>query len=108
VLLHKFLASAVSGIEWLTSRFGRFTPGKELRCPLDSKLGGPQSRSGRFGVEKNSIAFARIRKPDRPARSTVAVLPPTNRYGHQITVNTTASHFQFPQTFLEHIIGYFN
>jgi hypothetical protein len=28
-------------------------PGKELRYPLDRRLGGPQSRSGRGG-EKNS------------------------------------------------------
>jgi hypothetical protein len=30
------------------------TPGKEPRYPLDRRLGGPQSRSGRDGKEKNS------------------------------------------------------
>jgi hypothetical protein len=29
-------------------------PGKEPRYPLDRRLGGPQSRSGRSGEEKNS------------------------------------------------------
>jgi hypothetical protein len=29
-------------------------PGKEPRYPLDRRLGGPQSRSGRGGEEKNS------------------------------------------------------
>jgi hypothetical protein len=30
------------------------SPGKEPRYPLDRRLGGPQSRSGRDGEEKNS------------------------------------------------------
>jgi hypothetical protein len=40
------------------------------RCPLDRKLGGPQSRSGRFGEEKilDSIE-SRFQPLDRPARS---------------------------------------
>jgi hypothetical protein len=29
-------------------------PGKEHRYPLDRRLGGPQSRSGHSGEEKNS------------------------------------------------------
>jgi hypothetical protein len=32
---------------------GRFTPGKEPRYPLKRRLGGPQSRSGHFGKERN-------------------------------------------------------
>jgi hypothetical protein len=31
-----------------------FPPGKEIRYPLNRRLGGPQSRSGRDGEEKNS------------------------------------------------------
>jgi hypothetical protein len=31
-----------------------FTPGKEPRHPLDRRPGGPQSRPGRGGEEKNS------------------------------------------------------
>jgi hypothetical protein len=33
---------------WLTPRPGRFTPGKETRCPLYRRLGGPQGRSGQM------------------------------------------------------------
>jgi hypothetical protein len=31
----------------------RFTPGKEPRYSLNRSLGGPHSRSGRFGEKKN-------------------------------------------------------
>jgi len=48
-----FLNSALDGDEWLTSRSGRFTLSKEPKNPLNRKLGGPQSRSGRFKVEIN-------------------------------------------------------
>ena len=49
VLFHSFITSAVGGGEWLTSRFGRLTPGKEAMCPLNRRLGGPpQSPSRRF------------------------------------------------------------
>jgi hypothetical protein len=33
---------------WITSRLGRFAPGKEPRYPLYMRLGGPQGRSGRM------------------------------------------------------------
>jgi hypothetical protein len=36
------------GMGWLASRPGRFTPGKDTRCPLYRRLGGPQGRSGRL------------------------------------------------------------
>jgi hypothetical protein len=38
--------------------------------PLDRRLGGPQSQSGRGGEEKNSLASAGTRTPDHPARSS--------------------------------------
>jgi hypothetical protein len=46
-------------------------PGKKPRYPLDRRLGGPQSRSGRGGEEKNSQPAPGIEpwNPDRPARS---------------------------------------
>jgi hypothetical protein len=43
---------------WLNSRHGCFTPGKEPHCPLNRGRGGSQSRSGRFGGEKNIVALA--------------------------------------------------
>jgi len=42
----------LDGNEWLISRSGRFTLRKESRYPLNRRLGGPQSHSGRFGEEK--------------------------------------------------------
>jgi hypothetical protein len=49
------LTSALDGSEWLAVHPGRFTPqGKSSRYPLDRRLGGPQSRSGCCGEEKNS------------------------------------------------------
>jgi hypothetical protein len=46
-------------------------PGKEARYPLDWRLGGPQSRSGRGGEEKNSQPPPGIepQNPDDPAHS---------------------------------------
>jgi hypothetical protein len=46
-------------------------PGKEPQFPLDRRLGGPKSRSGRGGEEKNSQPQPGIepKNPDRPARS---------------------------------------
>jgi hypothetical protein len=50
---HIFLTSVLVGGKWSASRPYRFTPGE--RAPphsLDRRLGGPQSRSGRYGEEK--------------------------------------------------------
>jgi hypothetical protein len=45
--------------------------GKSPWYPLDRRLGGPQSRSGRGGEEKNSQSLPGMepKNPDRPARS---------------------------------------
>jgi hypothetical protein len=54
VQLQSFLTSAIDGGEWSASRTSRFTPrGKNPLYPLDRKLGGPQSRSGHGGEEKD-------------------------------------------------------
>jgi hypothetical protein len=45
------LTSALDGSEWSASSPGRFTPTEPPRYPLDRRLGGPQSRSGRGGEE---------------------------------------------------------
>jgi hypothetical protein len=52
VYIHIFITSPPVEGEWLASRTGRFTPGKEPRYPLDRKLGGSQSRHGRYGEVK--------------------------------------------------------
>jgi len=53
VFPHSFLNSAVGGGEWLTSRPYRFTLRKQPLYTLDKRLGGPQSRCGRFRENKN-------------------------------------------------------
>jgi hypothetical protein len=52
VLIHIFLTSALVGGEWSASRPCRFTPGKSPRYPFYRRLGGPQSRSRRYGEVK--------------------------------------------------------
>ena len=34
-----------------------FPPGKNLQCPLNRRLGGPQSLPGRFGDQKNLLSL---------------------------------------------------
>ena len=41
--------------------------GKELHCPLNRRLGGPQSRSGRFGEAKNLLPLSGIEPVTVPA-----------------------------------------
>jgi hypothetical protein len=44
---------ALGGGEWSASRLGHFIRGeRNAGPPLNRKLGGPQSRSGRYGQEK--------------------------------------------------------
>jgi hypothetical protein len=50
------LTSALDEGEWSASRPGRFTPRESTWHPLDRRLGGPQSRSGRGGEKENSQA----------------------------------------------------
>jgi hypothetical protein len=47
------LTSTLDGGEWLVPRPGHFTSSEITPCyPFSVRLGGPQSRSGRFGEEK--------------------------------------------------------
>jgi len=61
VSFHSLLASALDGCDWLTSR-----PKKESRYPLNSRLDGSQSRSGRFDEDK-------ISNPGRPTLGVFAM-----------------------------------
>jgi hypothetical protein len=76
-------ASALNSGERSHSRSCQFTPAIAPRYPLNRRLGGPQSRSGRF---RKSIAPARIGIPDRPARSQFAIptLDYKNVIGHTV------------------------
>jgi hypothetical protein len=67
----RILTAALAGNELSASRPGCFasSPGKSPWYPLDRRLGGPQSRSGRGGEEKNSQPLPGIEPPDHAARS---------------------------------------
>jgi hypothetical protein len=71
VWIHIFLTSALAGGEWSASRPGRFTPGgNNPRYPLDRRLGGPQSRSGRRREMKVSpLSGPELRPLGHAARS---------------------------------------
>jgi hypothetical protein len=58
-------------LRWVVSFTHRplYPQGKNTWYPLDRRLGGSQSRSGRSGEEKNSQSPAGTRTPDHPARS---------------------------------------
>jgi hypothetical protein len=71
-----FSTSTVDEGDWSASRFGRFTPQeKSPRYPLDRRLGGPRSRTGSYGEEKNLLPLLGIepRLLGRPARSLVVI-----------------------------------
>jgi hypothetical protein len=56
-----FITSALAGGEWAASHLLRFTPGeKSPRYPLVGRLGGPQSRLERCGIEINILALSGI------------------------------------------------
>jgi hypothetical protein len=67
-------------------------PGKELRYPLDRRSGGPQSRSGSFGVEK-ILDFIEIWTPNPRSSShyTDWAMPDTtdNRRHNLVSVHNT-------------------
>jgi hypothetical protein len=75
VYIHIFLTSAIAGGEWSASRSDHFTPGERApRYPLDRRLGGPQSRSGRRG-EKEILDHTGTRTP-----TPFVVQPVASRY----------------------------
>jgi hypothetical protein len=76
ILLLLILTSALHTCERPVSRPGRaLPPGKEPRYPLDSRLGGPHTRSGHRGYRKNPFAFTGDKTPiarsSRPQSDTV-------------------------------------
>ena len=53
--LHPFLTSALYRGQWSTSRPRRFIPVKEPQYSLNTVMGSPHRRSGRFGREINVL-----------------------------------------------------
>jgi hypothetical protein len=75
-----FLTSALDEGEWSALRPSRFNPkGKRPQFPLDRRLAGPQSRSGRGGVEENNFPLQVIESwPSNPY--FVAILTELTRF----------------------------
>ena len=65
------MTAALEGGEWSAARPGRTLPPGKTRYPFYRRLGEPQGQSGR--AEKKSRPH-RDSIPDRPARSSVAIL----------------------------------
>jgi len=55
VWLHSFFTSVLDGSEWSTSSPGHFSSVKEPQCPLNRRLGDPQSQFGYFEEWKNLL-----------------------------------------------------
>jgi hypothetical protein len=55
-----FLTSPLDGGEWSASRPGHFNLGKRPLYPLDRRLNRLQSRSERWGIEKNFLTMPGI------------------------------------------------
>jgi hypothetical protein len=71
VQIHIFLPSALGGVEWSTTRPGRFTPGE--RAPCTHWIGGwVDLRAGLDNLEKRkflTLPRLELRLLGRPARS---------------------------------------
>jgi hypothetical protein len=80
VQLHSLLNLAADGGER-----SRSSPGEQPQYPMNRRLGGLQSKSGRFGL-KNLLNATGSRTPDRPVRSLVTILtelsPPYQETSH--------------------------
>ena len=61
--LHSFLVFARDASEWPLSLFANFAPGEGSLYPLPKSLGRLQSRSGRFGKERNPLSLSGIELP---------------------------------------------
>jgi hypothetical protein len=61
------VTSALDGVSGQLEAPAALPPGKELHCPLNRRLGGPQSRSGRFGEAKNLLPLSGIEPVTEPA-----------------------------------------
>lgn len=74
------LESELDGVIWSASHSSGFTPGESIRNPLNRRLGGSQSRSGRFADDINVLSLSGIEQfLERPARSPVTIRSTTSR-----------------------------
>ena len=91
VWLHSFLTSSTSEGAWQTSRPGRLIPSKERQSPLNSRLGGSQSRSGRDSEEKSLFPYRESNPGPSPARSVQACCD-SDTHTHTHTYTHTHTH----------------
>jgi len=93
-----FLTSAIVRGEWLTLRPGRFNPSEEIWYKLSAMLWGPQSRSARFGEDKNMLPLPEFEHHHCPSRFLVAV---STRWRSWFRQWATSWKFRFPMVSLE-------
>jgi len=75
ISLQPFITSAIDGVVVSFTPQPIYSRGKSPPYPLDRKLGGPQSRSGRGGEEKRIPSFPpQELNPGRPARNLFSIL----------------------------------
>jgi hypothetical protein len=67
VWLQSLFRPSLCGGEWRNSRSGCFTPGKVTAVPIMSE-GGPQSRSGGFGEERDVLPVPGLEHQNNPWR----------------------------------------
>jgi hypothetical protein len=84
VELHAFLTLALYGGEWSASRPGLFTPRE--RSPSTHCIGGPQSRPGVGGEEKNSQTL--------PGPEPLIIQPIAQRYTTELTYRMKSENFE--------------
>jgi hypothetical protein len=91
VWIHIFLTSTLVATEWSVSHPCRLTPRERPQHPLDRRLGGPQSRSGRHGELE-------ILDPTWTQKSDSLVQPVASRYTDSLSVCTSENNnvFKYP------------
>jgi hypothetical protein len=75
---------ALDGGEWSASRPGRLTPTENHCYPLNRRLGGPQSRSGRGGEGKKHQPLPGLEPP--------IIQPVAQRYRTALHIHSTVSY----------------
>jgi hypothetical protein len=116
VLIHIFLTSALVGGEWSASRPCFLSPGKSPRYPFYRRLGGPQSRSGRYGEAKIFYSTRTLTpaSPGRPARSPSKSSAEVNAWSYTSTPSnifmawclTVSGQLRLTFTFLTNVYDY--
>jgi hypothetical protein len=93
VELNSFLTSTLDAGDWSVSRPSCFTPGKEVRYPLNMRIGGPLSLFGSFEEERSLLPTSGIKY--RTILDTISI-PTVHNYAQcvsrilQVHIQTSA------------------